>query len=277
MSPAPLSSSLAANRHDQSGVATGRRSGHLPGRAWLAGIGLLLLTVIGNAADSPSAAFDAATRQYERGLFAEALASYEQLMANGGTSPALCFNAGNAAFQAGQPGRAILYYRRASLLAPRDREIRANLQFVRSQVKGIPPAAPPLTSRLRPGLTLNQWTVVTALLGWTWLGLWIAVQIQPHWLARLRRARSLAGLAVLPMALGLVFTWQEDYLTRHAVVTTREVNLRQGPLDETHRLQELRDGQELIVSDQKNDWFQVRLPDLTIGWLKTNEVSLIIP
>lgn len=277
MSPALLFPSTPAANRGRRGLVHYRPSLWILRPAWLVGIGLLLVSVLGTAADSPAAAFDAATRQYERGLFAEALAGYEQLMATGGTSPALCFNAGNAAFRASHPGRAILYYRRAGLMAPRDREIRSNLQFVRSQVKGVPPAAPPLTSRLRPGLTLNQWAIATVAVGWAWIGLWIAVQIQPRWIDRLRRTRSVAGLVLIPLALGLGFTWQEDYLTRHAVVTTGEVNMRQGPLDETHRVQQLRDGQEVVVSDQKNDWYQIRLPDLTVGWVKTNEVSLVIP
>lgn len=43
------------------------------------------------------------------------------------------YNQGNAAARAGKPGEAVLAYERAALLAPRDSDIQANLQRVRTQ------------------------------------------------------------------------------------------------------------------------------------------------
>ena len=51
--------------------------------------------------------------------------------AEGGYSAAGLYNLGNAYARAGKPGMAVLNYERASLLAPNDPDIEANLRAVR--------------------------------------------------------------------------------------------------------------------------------------------------
>ena len=78
--------------------------------------------------------FDQANKLYEEGKYSEAAAMYEKAVKAGQVSAALCFNLGNASFKAGQSGRALVWYRRAEALSPRDPDIQANLQFVRKNV-----------------------------------------------------------------------------------------------------------------------------------------------
>ncbi len=84
-------------------------------------------------ADDFSAAFQSANKLYEENKFAEAASAYQKLVESGKASSALFFNLGNALFKAGQIGRAIVAYREAEQLAPRDPDVRANLQFARNQ------------------------------------------------------------------------------------------------------------------------------------------------
>src|SRR3989442_2159968 len=106
---------------------------------------LLSLAIITSAlahADDVSSGFDQANKLYEQGKFAEAAASYERILQGGQASAALYFNLGNALFKSGQTGLAILNYRRAEQLAPRDPDIRANLQFARNSTMGGGAARP---------------------------------------------------------------------------------------------------------------------------------------
>ncbi len=107
-------------------------------RRGVAATGLLLaLFFAGNlfAADVASD-FNSANKLYAQGKFSDAATAYEKILQTGVQSPALLFNAGNAEFKAGHLGKAIAAYRQASLLSPRDAELRANLAFVRNQVQG---------------------------------------------------------------------------------------------------------------------------------------------
>src|SRR5262249_37778685 len=139
---------------------------------------LILLGFLSCRAESLASAFDSANRLYEQAKYSEAAAGYEKLLQSGQVSPALYFNLGNAWFKASQIGRAIVSYRRAQQMAPRDPDLRANLQFARNQIQG-PTLAPSRWQAWLVRLTLNEWTVVTAALAWLWLILLALLQWRP--------------------------------------------------------------------------------------------------
>ncbi len=99
--------------------------------AWILASSLVL-----PRAAEPAAAFEQANKLYEQGRFPAAAVAYENLLRSGQRSAAVYFNLGNACFKSGQVGKAIVNYRLAERLAPRDPAIRANLQFARGSVPG---------------------------------------------------------------------------------------------------------------------------------------------
>ena len=125
---------------------------------WICLLSLISLPVL---AQSVTATFDNANKLYEQGKFAEAAALYEKLLQSGHVADALYFNMGNAFFKGGQIGRAIAAYVQAQRIAPRDPDVRANLQFARNQVQG-PTFLPERFSRWLGKLTLNEWTWLAA-------------------------------------------------------------------------------------------------------------------
>jgi tetratricopeptide (TPR) repeat protein len=242
----------------------------------LFGLGLLLTAATARA-DEWTTAFDQANALYERGQHAEALAAYTRLLGSGRVSAALYYNLGNAAYKAGQVGRALLYYRYAERLAPRDPDIQANLRFTRAAVLGGPPDPPPLWRRLPPRLTLDRWTVLTAVLFWVALGLLAAVQVRPAWKAALVRAAALAGIGWALAGAGVYAIWHDQCGTRQVIVVRRDAVLRHGPLEESPSLQTLRDGQELVVLDEKGGWLQVAGAARGVGWIQRDNVVEVKP
>ena len=221
-----------------------------------------------------SADFNAANKLYAEGKFAPAAAAYEKMLQAGAVSPALWFNYGNAEFKLGQPGRAIAAYRRAELLAPRDAEVRANLEFVRNQVAG---------PRLRQSrwqdwlgtLSLNEWTILAAGVFWLTFVLLALRQIQPAWRPRLRGLTSgIALLAILSCAsLGAAATIH--YSKPTAVVIEAEAMARSGPFAEAQDAFKAQNGAELAVLDRRNDWVQVADGSGRIGWLPVKQVEVL--
>ena len=82
---------------------------------------------------SPVEAMLAANQAYEKGEYLQAAAGYEAIVRYGIHNSDLYFNLGNAYFKHGDLGRAILNYRRAHRLAPRDSDILTNLTVARAQ------------------------------------------------------------------------------------------------------------------------------------------------
>src|SRR5262249_19285050 len=128
------------------------------------------------------------------GKFAEAASAYEKLSQTGTVSPALYFNMGNAFFKSGQLGRAVAAYRTAERMAPRDPDVRANLQFVRNQIQGPTSAITP-AQRWLATLTINEWAVLATVALWSWLGLLVLIQFRPGLKQSLRTLLWLGGVA----------------------------------------------------------------------------------
>jgi tetratricopeptide (TPR) repeat protein len=239
-------------------------------RVWVL---LTLLWGLCARADSLTPGFEAANRLYEQGKFKEAAAGYEKLLNYGQVSAALYFNMGNAFFKSGQMGRAIIAYHAAEQLAPRDPDVRANLQFARNQVQG-PTLAPTWWQRGLKKLTLTEWTVLATTVAWALLMLLALGQWRPTLRPLLQSYVIAAAICGIALGGALVAAMREGYYARNAIVVADEVTVRQGPLDESPSAFAAHDGAELVVLDQKDDWLQVSTDPRRIGWVHRDKVLL---
>jgi tetratricopeptide (TPR) repeat protein len=224
-------------------------------------------------ADSLTKAFDEANKLYEQSKFRETAEAYEHILASGKRSPVLYFNLGNAWFKSGQMGRAISAYRHALKLAPRDAEIRANLGAALRQVQG-PRWMESRLERALGRLTLNEWALLAAAALWLWLAIMTLMQWRPTLKPKLSRlSLSLAALTLLFCAsAGLAFGIGGTL--RLAAVVVPEATVHNGPLDESPMAFTARDGAELRILDQKDEWLQVSTDSKRIGWIKKGDIQL---
>lgn len=226
---------------------------------------MLCLSFNACAADDFSSAFDAANQLYEQGKFSDAASAYEKLVQSGFVSPALYFNLGNARFKASHIGQAIAAYRRAEQLAPRDPDVRANLQFARNQIQG-PTVAPGRWQRWLGTLTVNEWTLLCGAAVWLCLLSLAAMQWRPSLKVSLRNVALTGGFAAAVLGACLATVWSTND-SPTIVVTTRDAPVRSGPLEEAKSVFTAHDGAELAVLDSKDDWLQVSAGPHS-GWLK---------
>jgi tetratricopeptide (TPR) repeat protein len=234
----------------------------------------LFCAIASLCAAEPSMAFDRANQLYEEGKYREAAAAYHELVASGARSSALFFNLGNAQFKAGQTGQAIAAYRQAERLAPRDPDIRANLQFARQRVTG-PTLQPSWLTRQFGVLTTNEWTLLAVVPVWGWFGLMITTRLRPPLKDSLRRTSFWVGVAALLGCATLAFALRQQFSGRTVVVTARDTIVRYGPFTESQSAFTAADGAELRWLDTKDDWCQVSDGGQRTGWLKTNAVAVL--
>jgi tetratricopeptide (TPR) repeat protein len=248
-----------------------------PGSYWVLSL-LFALISTGNlfAADAATD-FSTANKLYAEGKFADAANTYEKILQTGAQSPALLFNDANAEFKAGNLGRAITAYRRAALLAPRDTEIRANLQFVRNQVQG-PAVRKGLWFRIAgwlEQLTLNEWTLLVAGAFWLAFLLLAARQLRPALGAKLKTATSVFIVLTVLSGAALGVQAAEHFSKQTAVVVLAETTARSGPFDEAQSAFTAHDGAELAVLDHRGGWIQVADGSGQIGWLPVKHVEIL--
>jgi len=226
--------------------------------------------------DNPTALFFRANALYSAEQYAEATALYEKVLATGVESGAVHYNLGNAYFKAGDIGRAVLSYERASRLIPSDPDLASNLAYARELAGDAPveslvkrvlfPLAGRLdTDRLLLLAALGWWTALLALAGTRLIP---AVESPLRWTA---------GVAALLLVLGLssaAYRYQTIELPRWSVVTTTaDTTVRYEPSTSGTAYFAARPGTVLRVLGEREGWLQVAGRDGRRGWIETAAVS----
>jgi tetratricopeptide (TPR) repeat protein len=227
---------------------------------------------------SPTEAMLRANQSYEAGQFAEAIAIYEAIVEAGVYNSDLYYNLGNAYFKQGEVGRAILNYRRAQRLTPRDADVAANLAFARAQTIDQLETEGGLTNLVQAAeewLTLNEALVLA-------LALWVLICYFAVLAILMPRLRRIFGgvMAVLALFLmvGLISIANRLYTEWRyppAVVVAQEVDITSGPGDSDQYLVEfnLHAGAEVRLLESRPGWQRITLPGNLQGWVPAEAVE----
>ncbi len=244
---------------------------------------LTLLTAGCLHAETLAPLFDQANQLYEQRKYQEAANAYQKLVQSEHPSAALYFNLGNAWFKAGQSGRAIAAYRQAERLAPREPNLRFNLNFVRKKVTGSDTAPTEGWRHWLATLTLNEWTAMAMGASWLWFLLLALRELRPGLRKTLAGYTATSGLAAILLAAILINALYDQSRIKQAVVIATNAVIRYGPLEESQVFYQLRDGSEVIVLDEKElsvggknqSWLQVQDASRRVGWVQRDQVLLL--
>ncbi|MEP0546669.1 MAG: tetratricopeptide repeat protein [Rhodothermales bacterium] len=229
----------------------------------------LLLPAQAESPDEAEALFALGNRLYEESDFQGAAAAYEGALDTGWTDPALELRLGNAYFEAGQLGRAVLHFERAHRLAPRNEAVQHNLRLARERV----PSAEP--SPLAPAEAAARWLAMrvgsdgmAALLFALYLGVLGLVGFQ-LWTKTENPWRRRALLVLVPLgllvAVAAVATARYEAQPR-AVVVADAAALRTTPSSTGAVAATVPEGSVLTLAAERGAWRGVRLPDGTTAW-----------
>jgi tetratricopeptide (TPR) repeat protein len=222
-----------------------------------------------------------ANRLYEDGRFAEAAARYRALIDGGVADGVVYYNLGNAYFKAGDLGHAILNYRRAQRLIPRDPDVAANLQLARALTKdrlGTEDGGAPV---LFVRLFLVDWVTLNEASGLA-LGLWVALCVLVVGVVLWRRGRigMRYGIVVVGilLALSILSAGVQLYEERGqepAVVVVETIEARSGPGTDYLTEFSLHAGAEVRVLEDRDGWTRIALPGDLQGWVPGEAVKRV--
>ncbi len=213
-----------------------------------------------------------ANQAYLDGRYAEAAGLYQAIVDKGDANGHVFFNLGNTCIRLGEVGKAILNYRKAAVLLPRDGDLKANLQYARSLTRDrIEGASPPFWHALAFwyfGMNLRELLITfivfnalfwaSALFNlyrsseWTKWGLWLSL--------------------VLSVLLGIstALKYRETFRNPGGVVLVEEAPVRAGFSRNDTTLFVLHEGAEFTILDQEMGWWKIELADGKKGWLPAN-------
>ncbi|MCP4545661.1 MAG: tetratricopeptide repeat protein [bacterium] len=213
-----------------------------------------------------------AARIYETGEFQEAGRIWESLAADGVEDSRLWYNLGNSYYQQRRFGPAILAYRRALRLAPRDQEIRDNLLLARSHcVDGDNAALSGAFERawdgLRRRISPGELAVSSVALLWIFVALLIVgISRRVGWPSLRLWLILLAVLLPSIWAVTIRAEWQ-DWGSHEAVLVAPAVNVQSGPGADYITLFEIHEGAELRMHEIRSGWVRVSLGESLEGWI----------
>lgn len=236
-------------------------------------IGLLCCVLSIHAQDQR--AIDASTA-YQNGDYQSAIMLYEALIEDGIHHANIYFNLGNAYYEVGQPGLALVNYRRAQQLNPRDEQINANITLIRAIRADFQGSETfwidSLASSTYALMTLQEMAYLSLML---WGIFFIGAAIRIYGKRWITRPLFVVGVMLL-LALPLFLTrYYADTYRSPAVVTSLSAPVRSGPSEDYLIMYELFAAAELRVLDTSGDWLRLMLPDGRSGWIERSAVTLI--
>ena len=235
-----------------------------------------LLLVLGLAL-APLQAYNEGNARFARKDFAGAIQAYERALA-AGPSAAVHYNLGNAYFKAGRLGLAVVHYRRARALDPRDPDVTANLSFARSYRVDKVLVDPGPFARALDGAfrrlsrrEASELAAVASALAALLLSLWIVRRRLAFAIAA-----SLSALVAL-FGLGTQQVWASEIAARPAVVIVPEVNALSGPGPEFKQILLVHDGTEVRIRESRGEYLLIQLPGGGGGWVPKDVVERVYP
>jgi hypothetical protein len=186
---------------------------------------------------------------------------------------AALYNSANAYARVGKPGLAVLNYERASLLAPGDPDVDANLRFVResSHVAAEPRRwFDPLLTVARPAVVAWLGVAGVVMVG---AGLLVGTLV-PH-RRRTRRAAMIAGAALVGFTLsnGMIL-WPKLH---EAVILNVATPARVSPVPMGDPLFVLPEAETVRITAEHEDFVLVRTRAGRTGWVSRANLAPVVP
>jgi len=227
------------------------------------------------AADLAAEHYNRGNQLYAQGQYAEALEAYQAAYDAGGDDADLYLNLGNAAMQARRIGLAVWAYEKGLRLAPRDRDLRANLAFAeKNTLDELPEIDHAFLWRAGGwwvrlfSLTEGLIVAVTAwALAWAMVLLWQPLRRRRVWLALVAGICLAVFLISVPVAAWRLY---DQTVRRRAGVVADEAVVRQAPADDAPEAFVVHAGLRLEIVEIRDTFARVRVPtgvDRGDGWM----------
>ena len=244
--------------------------------AFLAAMCVLLMpcAVLGNQAPK---SFLQGVSAYNQGDYAGAEKKFIEITDQGIKNYKLFYNLGNTYFKKGDIGRAILWYERASQLAPGDPDLKFNLSFARSRIKDKAEAEEGRVRRILFfwNYVLNPSAVqmiALVLNGIFWLMLAVNAVLKKR---TSRLFCWVASVLIVLFSATVFYNFYEEKFVKKAIIISDEVPVRSGWAADATELFVLHAGTRVKVERTQNGYYRISFSKDKIGWLKKTDAEVI--
>jgi tetratricopeptide (TPR) repeat protein len=231
---------------------------------------LVMIFLSGAANAEVPRTFIDGVEHYRDEKYGDAAEAFQKVADSGVSNGALYYNLGNAYLKAGDVGRAVLWYERASELTPGDPDLVFNLNYARSLVVDEPGDGGVEVARILFfwNHLLSRQAVIQAALTASvvfWLLVWIR-SLKPVRVLRLFVYPT--ALAALIFSATAFYNYYERAYNPAAIVLAQELPVRSGLSDQATELFALHAGSRVRVEKRRNGFVRITFAEGKIGWVK---------
>lgn len=251
-------------------------------------LGISLFIALSLSSDNQSmdlTAFNTANNLYITGKYDEAIQIYQNLAVENQSNSVLYFNLGNAYYMNGDKGRALVNYKRALRLDPRDQDIRNNILILQSAnnnsvnehgaLRGPVSSLAEMTGQI---LSINETAMITFCLWFLIFTMILFLRIFRNKQIRVGASAFLMLFVILFIIAGLSLGSRilTEKLYPPAVVTAVEIPLNSQPGETYVTDNYLKNGAEVLLLDTKGEWIKLSNNSNTYqGWVPASSVETV--
>jgi len=227
--------------------------------------------------------FNKATGLYNSGQFEQAREIYTTLIDSGYTNSIIYYNLGNSYYRLNKIPQAILSYERAKILDPLNDDIDFNLKL--ANLKIIDKFEP------LPRLFFIEW--YEELLNFANSDTWAYISIALIWITLLfvfltfyfsfpfNVKKSLFMTAVTTFIIGVFTMFMtfrvsiKENMQNNAIIFVPSVYVKSSPDSNATDLFILHEGTKVIILENINDWYEVKIQNGNVGWIQKSNFEVI--
>jgi tetratricopeptide (TPR) repeat protein len=240
---------------------------------------ILLVSIISilHAQDLDSE-FSEANQAYTEGDYQHAIELYSKILEKGIESGEVYFNLGNAYFKTNNPGRAILYYEKASKFIEGDPALEQNLQLSRLRIVDKIEPIPEL-------FIFEWWTTLIHLFSLDTL-LWVNIAVFStlilliivnllygrQLIRQLIWVVSVFCLVIFVITFSLIYEFES---TQFGVILEEKASVISEPDINGTEVFILHEGTKVKINRLLNNWLEITIPDGKTGWVKETSLEVI--
>jgi tetratricopeptide (TPR) repeat protein len=220
-----------------------------------------------------------ANSAYREGDYETAIVVYAGLLDAGVRDAVVYFNLGNAYFQTGDLGLAMLNYRRAQHLIPRDTELNENMTRIRARRIDLPAEETDPVNNLSAItaaiMTLNELAWIVLMIWVLWGGVLAVVILRSEWRSRLQVPLVVVSGVLL---FGILLLGSRLYVEASrpaAVVIAPIAPVMSGPGDDYLEHFQIFAAAEVRALEMRDGWVRFSLPGGRQGWIAQENIAFV--
>lgn len=235
-----------------------------------------------NLQDSLNQIVDKGNQSYQKGNYEEAIESYLKVVESQYENSNLYYNLGNAFYKNNEIGKSILWFERALLLNPSNEDIKHNIAFVNQKLEDKIEILPKLIITewyisIFSTFTSNQWAVLSIILCFL-----LVISILGTLFLKANWGKTFSFIAFLFFLLFVITTIHFAYKSNDAMENNPEAIVmksvltgKSSPSATGTDLFVIHEGLKVTITDQLNDWIEIKLPNGEKGWVQYSDIEKI--